>query len=217
MKTLRGRMPLTPYFPALVILAGAMVVAVGGFWAAARQATFNARLNEKNNEIITLQNQQILAMTGGNSYPYILPAFSGKDTLDLMLLTEGKYTVYDLQVTILNQNLFSALVAESKDVAQDISEIQNRSQTVLPIIAALGPNRETTVASYKLDHNEESHKGFLIILDARNGHFVELIRMYWLNNWWSVAYKVISKTGVLKEEIAANFPKKQSEEIRKWR
>jgi hypothetical protein len=45
---LGGRMqPFAPYYPALVILAGATLVAIGGFWAAARQADFNARLNDK--------------------------------------------------------------------------------------------------------------------------------------------------------------------------
>lgn len=210
-------MPLAPYYPAALILAGAIVVAVGGFWAGSRQANFNARLNEKNNEIMALQNQQIMAITGGDLYPYIMPTFSSNAHLDLMLLTEGKYTIYELQVAILDQTLFSKLVAESKDVNHEISAIHDRSQTILPIIAAFGPHRITTVASYTLDPNAGSHRDFLIVFDARNGHFVELLKICWINNWWSVAYKVISKNGVLKEQIAENFPKKQLEEIRQFR
>jgi hypothetical protein len=57
-KALQGRMNLTSYYPAIVILAGAVLVAFGGFWAACRQANFNAKLNEKNDQIIALQDQQ---------------------------------------------------------------------------------------------------------------------------------------------------------------
>jgi hypothetical protein len=106
-------MAFAPYYPALVILAGAILVAIGGFWAAARQANFNARLNEKNDQIFALQDQQIKAITGGDSYPYIMPMFEDDGKFTMLLMNQRKYPLYDVQVTRLVHNLPVVLHAVS--------------------------------------------------------------------------------------------------------
>jgi hypothetical protein len=198
-------MPLAPYYPALVILAGAIVVAIGGFWAATRPANFNARLNEKNNQIISLQDQQLKAITGGDTYPLILPALYDKATLQMRLRTEGKYPLYGLQATILDQDLFETLVASSKDKRNEIAAIHDKSQHVARV-GNLGPNQGETVATYMLDPNI-GHRSFLITFIARNGQVTEYLKLYWVKDWWAIAYKVFNETGVLKEQIGENFPK----------
>ena len=208
---LRGRMqPLAPYYPALVILAGTILVALGGLWAAKRQANFNATLNDKNNAIILLQHQQIMTLIGGDSYPYIMPALSGKDHhLELAVTTEGNYTIYDLQVTILDQNLFSSLVEDAKTQGKNLSlvigEIHSKSQGVFPI-GNTGPNQERVIYSRKLDPNV-GHYGFLVNFVARNGAVTEFLKLFWVNNSWAIAYRVMNQSGVLKELIPNDFPK----------
>ena len=199
-------MPIAPYYPALIILGGAIAVAFGGFLAAYRQVDFDARLNEKNDEIIALQAQQIKAITGGDSYPYIVPILS-KDKLMMQLRTEGKYTIYDFQATILDRDLLTTLLAQSKYKNREIAEIFNKSQIVMPL-GNLGPNQGKDITTYTLDPNI-GHRSFLITLLARNGQLSEYLQLHWVKNWWEVAYKVFNEKGVLKENIGKNFPKDQ--------
>ena len=56
------------FHPALVVFAGAVIVAFGTFWAAWRQSNFNAAIREKNEEIARLQHEAAAAITGGDSF-----------------------------------------------------------------------------------------------------------------------------------------------------
>jgi hypothetical protein len=75
-------------------------------------------------------NQIQMSITGGNSYAFIMPGSFDKAHLELMLRTEGNYTVYDLQVTIEDVNV---LLAASKNLPQDISNAFTQSQNILKI------------------------------------------------------------------------------------
>jgi hypothetical protein len=121
-------MNLAPYYPAMMIFAGAVLVALGGLWAAHRQTNFNATLREKNDEIIALQSQQISALTGGDSYPFVTPTFKGDGKVTMLLLNQGKYPLYDVQVTILDGDLIEQKIKKSDNVSRDIGAIYNQSQ-----------------------------------------------------------------------------------------
>lgn len=209
MKSLRGRMSLAPYYPALVILAGAVIVAFGGFWAAYRQANFNARLNDKNNEIITLQDQQIRAVTGGDSYPYVMPTFSGDGKVTMLLMNQGKYPLYDVQVTIVDGDLFAALVKSSNDVSRDIRAIQSQSQQVYKI-GNLGEHQSSSFRGFDLD-SKTGARNFTMYLLARNGQVNEWMSLRWVKDHWSVAVIALNEKGVLERHIGDDFPKGERE------
>ena len=126
-----------------------------------------------------------------------------------MVMTEGNYTIYDLQVTILDQNLFSSLVEEAKTQGENLSlvigEIHSKSQVVFPI-GNIGPNQGRVIYPHTLDPNI-GHYGFLINFVARNGAVNEFVKLFWINNWWQIAYRVMNDSGVLKELTSNDFPK----------
>jgi hypothetical protein len=212
-KALRSRMSLSPYYPALVIMAGAVIgaviVAFGGFWAAYRQVNFNARLNDKNNEIIALQDQQIKAITGGNSYPYVMPTFRGDGKVSMLLMNQGKYPLYDVQVTIVDGDLFAELVKKASDVSRDIGEIQNQSQQVHKI-GNLGEHQSSWFTAFDLD-SKTGARNFTMYLLARNGQVNESIKLRWVKDHWSVATVALNEKGVLERHIGDDFPKGERE------
>jgi hypothetical protein len=206
--TRRGRM-LAPYYPALVILAGAIVVAIGGFWAAARQANFNARLNDKNTEIIALQGQQINAVTGGDSYPYVMPSFVGDGKVTMLLMNQGKYPLYDVQVTIVDGDLSAALIKNSDDVSRDINTIQSQSQQIYKI-GNLGEHHSSWLPKYDLDPKTGA-RNFTMYLLARNGQVNEWMSLRFVKNHWSVAVIALNEKGVLERHIGDDFPNNERE------
>jgi hypothetical protein len=208
MKVLQGRMNLTPYYPAIVILAGAVLVAFGGFWAAYKQANFNARLNEKNDQIIALQDQQINAITGGDSYPYVMPAFKGDGKVTMLLLNQGNYPLYDVQVTISDGDLIAQRIKKSDDVSRDISAIYDQSQRIYKI-GNLGRNQSSWLEGFDLDEKTGA-RNFTMYLLARNGQVNEFMRLRWVKNHWSVAVTALNKQGVLEEHIGEDFPEDDS-------
>jgi hypothetical protein len=93
---------IASYYPALIILFGAIVVAVGGFFASWRQTNFNAELRAKNDQIIALQDEQIKYTTGGDNFCYLmaeLPAFDDVPA-KLLVVNEGNTPIFDVNVVI---------------------------------------------------------------------------------------------------------------------
>jgi hypothetical protein len=208
-RTLRSRMNLAAYYPALFILTGAVIVAFGGFWAAYRQANFNARLNDKNSEIIALQDQQIKAITGGDSYPYIMPTFAGDGKVTMFLMNQGKYPLYDVQITIVDGDLFAELVKKSSDASRDIQAISNQSQQIYKI-GNLGEHQSSMFTKFDLD-SKTGARNFTIYLLARNGQVNEWMSLRWVKDHWSVAVIALNQNAILERHIGDDFPKDERE------
>jgi len=202
MKSLRGRMSLAPYYPALVILAGAVIVAFGGFWAAYRQANFNATLNDKNTKIIALQHQQILAVTGGDSYPVITPMFSGGPEINKIIIMQltnaGDYPLYELRVSIVDEDKANSLVAQYKDSEEALDDDETKVKTLFRlnaesttnyIVGTIGAHQIIPqLATFDLDE-KTGKRTFLVEMNARNGYVQERIGLRFINNSWLAAYK----------------------------
>jgi hypothetical protein len=207
-------MSLAPYYPALIILIGAIIVAFGGFWAAWRQTNFNARLNEKNNEIIALQDQQIQYVTGGDSYPLIIPLFTGTERISMSLHASGKYPIYDFQITIVDQDMFALLLKQFGGNSVDWEYVSKNAETTFTI-GNMGPDHARMVADFALD-KKTGTRNFVINFLARNGHVREEMRLRTVkdkwgieNERWVVALKAYNQQGILESKIDPEYPKDQ--------
>jgi hypothetical protein len=102
-----------PFYPAAFVFVGAVLVAIGGFWASWRQSNFNIEIRKKNEEIALLQKQSADAIIGGDSFAEV--AFSVLDRSgnmpnahampDALLLVptvihRGRYPLYDVSARI---------------------------------------------------------------------------------------------------------------------
>jgi hypothetical protein len=98
---------LWPLAPALVIAFGALLVTIGGFWAAYRQSHFNAELREKN--------EAISRLTGGDGFCWVafqivdsqgqlVNAYSMPDDLILIpnFVHQGRYPLYDVSANVVD-------------------------------------------------------------------------------------------------------------------
>jgi hypothetical protein len=198
---------LWPFLPAIVVLTGALLVAAGSFWAAYRQSTFNTALNAKNEQIIQLQNDQVKAITGGDSFAWLAFQVAAADGSavnansmpeDLMLIPmvvhQGKHPLYDVSVRI-------------NDVDPDKRFDAQNAMRTYPL-GNLSPGTATST-NIRLGHRGKD-LAFNIFFSARNGMWVQFLRMPWEGNGWARASKVVKGTEVLYREVSPNFPRTEN-------
>jgi hypothetical protein len=194
-----------PLAPAGLILLGAIVVAFGGFWQASRQSRFNAELRQKNEEIARLQKENTGVITGGDSFCWMSfqivglkgePVNANNMPDDLLLVPnfihKGKYPLYDVSARIID-------IDEKKD-------IERATKTVS--IGNMTPGFVTTTAVSLTHHGKDIN--FNIFYVARNGSWLQKLRMYWVGDGWASANRVAEGLGggeELLQEVSANYPR----------
>jgi hypothetical protein len=196
---------LSPFYPAMVVFVGALVVAGGAFWASFRQSNFNIELRNKNNEIAALQKENADTITGGDSFAEVafrvldqsgnMPnAFAMPDQLVLnpIVIHHGKYPLYDVKARV---HKFGSI---NLDTAIDVGNLTPgfASNNAVVRIPQQGKN---------LSYN--------IFFVARNGGWNQFLRMLWVGDGWARASKIVRGDKVLLREVSANFPRNEKDEI----
>src|SRR5258708_39917263 len=108
------------FAPALLVFGGAVLVALGGFWSSWRQSNFNNTLAEKNNEIAQLKLESANAITGGNSFAYMVLQVPDPKTGSAAIpifVHQGKYPLYDLQARIVDLDEHTRLTEQREFTA----------------------------------------------------------------------------------------------------
>jgi hypothetical protein len=96
---------LSPFFPAMVVFAGAVIVAIGGFWASYRQSNFNRDIRQKNEEIAQLQRENADAITGGDNYCFFTAERNTDDNGLYLVLRKAKTTpLFNVSATLWRTN-----------------------------------------------------------------------------------------------------------------
>ncbi len=193
---------LAPFYPAIVVLIGAIFVAAGGFWASYRQSNFNMEIRAKNEEIAALQKDNADAITGGDSFAEaafsmldrsgnMTNAFSMPDQLLLVptFIHRGKHPLYDVSVR------FTDLQAKF--------DAQNALRAYP--IGNMTPGLATITGGINLPHDGKD-LNFNIFFVGRNGMWIQFLRMPWMGDGWGRASKIERNGVVIFEEISKNFP-----------
>jgi hypothetical protein len=195
---------LSPFFPAMVVVFGALVVAAGGFWASWRQSNFNIDLREKNEEIARLQHENASLITGDDSFAYAafqifdidgtaVDAHAMPNNLLLapVIIAKGEYPLYDVTVRFVDFR---------EPVTNNSALTGYQIGNIAPGLATLTPIR--------LPHHGKDLK-FNIFFSARNGLWVQSLRMPWVGDGWGLANKVMRGSQEIYREVSANFPRGQ--------
>jgi len=187
-----------PLAPALVIAAGAIFVAFGGFWAAYRQSHFNAELRQKNEEIARL--------TGGDGFCWT--AFQVVDSKgelvnanrmpdDLILvpsfINPGKYPLYDVSARVIDLDEFK------KNIMSGTTTVRIGNMT-----AGFAVTTGVRIPHQGKDFN------FNFFYVARNGSWLQTLRMRWMGDGWASANRVAEGQGGGRElllEVSTNYPR----------
>jgi hypothetical protein len=142
------------YFPALLILVGAIAVAGGGFLASWRQTHFNTELNEKNNKIISLQDELRTYFTGGDNFCY-LQADLPKDAntpVDLYVINEKNTPIFDVTAVIHRQGRGYPSIIATVKLDTVVANAMKLEQKLMP-------------GNYQIN------------IVSRNGEFTELLNL----------------------------------------
>jgi hypothetical protein len=92
---------LWPFAPAFVVFLGAILVAGGSFWAGFRQSNFNAEIRAKNEQIATLQQENIRILRGSDFFHFTVLLLPNSDgTFPLMSINRSDLPVYDVCLNI---------------------------------------------------------------------------------------------------------------------
>jgi hypothetical protein len=202
---------LSPFFPAMVVFLGAVAVALGSIWASWRQSNFNMELREKNEQIARLQYENASMITGGDSFALVegfqmsgadgsvLNAHSVPDRLLLIptIVNHGRYPLYDVGVRF-------------GDLSQPITVTGSIPQTYSAGNIAPGLMSGLDI---RLQHFGKNIIDFNIFFAARNGIWVQFLRMRWVGDGWATANKVKRGPQEIYREVSDNFPRREDGSI----
>jgi hypothetical protein len=198
--------------PTLLVFGGAVLAALGGFWSSWRQSNFNTTLTEKNNEISQLQMESAKAITGGNSFAYMLlqvPDPKTASTAIPLFVHQGKYPLYDLQASIVDLDEHKRLTDRKEFIAATTA----LSGTSLQV-GNLTPGFASTLRAV-LPHPSGQNFSYNVFYVARNGAWVQSLRMRWVGDGWAIANKVVggAENKELYREVTPNYPLDEKGEV----
>jgi len=212
---------LSPFFPAMLVVVWALLVAAGGLWASWRQSSFNTEIRNKNDEIAQLQRENANAISGGDSFARVDLHIIGADGLavnahampDELLLVpiiihEGRYPLYDVTVSFLELTQGKAAFLE---VARGKAPFDSGGALRAYPVGNLAPGLAWT-SNIRLPHHGKDIE-FNIFFAARNGVWTQLLRWRWIGDGWTRATKVLRGTQELHRQVAPNFPRQQDGSI----
>ena len=213
--------------PAGLAFAGAVLVAVAGLWAASHQralerelrakaeeiAELNKRVVEKSEEIVALNRKIVSSVTGGDSFCYLDFTRTLAAITDLFLVHQGKHALFDLTVRVVDVEKFKSIVSvpglSLRDVLQTDALRQNVG-TLIPSSSITLSDRWPLPASDRKDYN--------VFFSARNGFFIQLLRLRRINGVWLRALRVTrdndkGETITLLEKIDDGYPRDKAGQI----
>jgi len=86
--------------PTILVFIGGIIAAIGAVWASYDQNETNKKLDQKNEEIRRLNRETANAVTGGDSFCYIMPLANLPGTVSVV--QKGRFPLYDVSVRIVN-------------------------------------------------------------------------------------------------------------------
>ena len=96
--------------PAVVILIGVLISALGAVWAAVKQNSAEQQLRAKSDEIAELNRQIAGSVTGGESFECLTFTPSGhSDRVAILFVHQGKYPLYDVVARVADLAKWDAL------------------------------------------------------------------------------------------------------------
>jgi len=177
-----------------LIFLGITISILGSFWASAEQTANERRIAELNAELRSF-------ITGGDSFAYMTVTVLKSPTL--MLVHQGKYPLYDLNVRIVD------LAKYEKMEKQGVSFLERMKEDAHMNFGNLAPNHVRILQP--LGINGETLK-WNLFFDARSGFFSEMLRVRRIGNEWKTAMKVTrsnltsGETKTLFEKIDLGYP-----------
>jgi hypothetical protein len=211
--------------PMILVLAGAILSAVGAYMATYRrnrekakaaweQASFQRELREKSDQIAQLNQQIASTVTGGDSFAYceIEQPDDARDEWSVVLKNYGRYPVYDIRVQIVDKTKLSVYNAEPSQRARlVISSTKN-----IPV-GTLAPGQTAALEPFPVWNREETEeakgRAYDITITARNGTVSQRVRISFSPNGWPSLATQITHNDQKMEKADPDFPRDKDGQI----
>lgn len=169
-------------------------------------------LRNKSDEIAELNRVSTATITGGDSFCYVVLFPTSPRIINIVVINEGSYPMYDVDIRIVDLKKFNQIVndIENRNIPASIDTFSAFEKADTNIhIGNLPPKMATKRKMLFEKPVNFNNVDFNIFISARNGSFTELLRIRNVNDTWKRAFKVF-KTGnkevILKESVDPGFP-----------
>ncbi len=186
--------------PAGVILIGAIIVAIGGFWAEIQNNEIQNELKEKTAKTSELNEYIAASVTGGETYPYVRVTFphTPRGLVNFNLMSDGENPLYDLGMNIIDNDKY-----KFKDDAAYEKYQQNLNKGIDEgrksiSIGNFRPHEVRMIAGFMMEE-DRAERNFTIELIARNGYFRQQIKVVRQDGKFKVESEVKKGDEILKK------------------
>jgi len=192
--------------PSVLIFIGALVAAIGGFWAQIRQTRFEREIRQETED-------SLKTITGGDSYCFMAIVDTARvSETALVIANNGEYPLYDIQVAIFDLSVFPKLKESVRqNNFQDLRELFPQPVRRWTInISNLSPHTVFSPSPIKIDPNKGIE--YYIRLSARNGIVHQKYGLLFRDNGWVQARQIfkwdsVGKTyRLIEEKIDVQYP-----------
>lgn len=192
--------------PSGLILLGAFLSAIGALWASHQQTDFQIALNNKNEEIISLQGKILDSVMGGDSFCYL--ALSNLNSVNnsgiIVFVHQGDDPIYDVQARIVDLQEVEKLKG-----AQDQKALTKSDRIIN--VGDIAPNMSSMFDPISLGQGDR--RDFNIFFTAKNGGYIQRLRLRKVNGVWTHATLVKRDNKIIFEKIHKDYPRNKDGEI----
>lgn len=170
-----------------------------------RQGEKIAELSQKNSE---LSEKIAGSITGGESYCYLMLSPKTKNIVNLMIISEGEFPVYDVEVQIhdLRRRIENFKNQKQKNMGgNDYFNLLLSSAKIVKV-GNIGPNQGYPLGTLTLP-NDVDMANYEIDIFARNGRVTQFVQYRKFNDKWTRAEKIHFPNNTVKKYIDKDFPK----------
>lgn len=196
---------------AVIATTGAAIAAGGAFWASHRQsdvyrqlAAKNEELAAKSDEIARLTKDSLAAITGGDSFCRV--NLLGRDDAQgptVVVIHQGRYPLYEVAVRFADLRRWGQPLPPGMTAAQLLAtDPQFHPGTLAPTSASqVG----------RVPALRDDAEGFNVFFSARNGFWMQKVRLRRVAGAWVMATRVVRDGGqpteaVIFEKVDNGFP-----------
>lgn len=206
--------------PVLIVLAGAVLSALGAAWTAMRQidsarqrADFEKELRLKSDEIASLNKQLLANVTGGESYCYLdMPGYAtSSEVVTPMLFHEGEHPALDVSVHIANitERIARWKAPTNAPLAERLASDMFDSEMLFHGNVSPGKGMMFAPITLPADANEQRYE---VRISARNGSVIQRFTFLRIDGQWAPAVQTVrvkaDGSQSVTERIPPNFPRR---------
>jgi hypothetical protein len=187
--------------PRYVILVGTSIAAIGALFFTLDQNAYN---------------------TGGDSFVYLEPIFMAPlgprdNILEIMLIHEGRYPVYDIEIRAVDLRKFHQILNDNPNPTRgQVAQVDIRySFAKLPYLQRIDRGRVIIFMDRWQLPNDEDRQDYNVWISARNEGVFQQIRFRRVDGQWFRAMRITRSDKVLYEKGTEYLPRNEAGQV-KW-